>query len=178
MSRFSTDFSEEKRRLCDALNAAREKFAPTAEAARTWRRLAARAGEAVAALDLAGRARLIPAYGQDARKLQAALKACVKGEAVATPTLTQRRRSARLPVRIPCQATAAGQTVAGEIDNVSRQGLGLACKLALAVGSRVAVDLRDGRRLEATVASAGANRFGLSLTTPLTNDDPLFCARR
>jgi len=151
-----------------------------------WRRLAASASEALAAVDSLTRSRLSAVYGEDATTLRKFLKEAADGDirrvdaagTIQAPLLRQKRNNPRVAVRWPCKIVLPGGSHSARIADVSRDGLGIECSSALADQQAVRVALEDGRQLEATVVRRQGNHFGLSLRTRLSSKDPLFNPRR
>jgi hypothetical protein len=75
-----------------------------------------------------------------------------------------------------CKIELPDLVVPAEIENVSREGLGVVCAHESRVNDSLRVRLSDGRRLNAKVMRALPGRLGLRLDSPLSTDDPLFSA--
>jgi hypothetical protein len=67
-----------------------------------------------------------------------------------------------------------GGQAQAEIEDASRNGLGLICGLPACEGETAVVELADGRRLTAVVARRSGDHVGLKLSTALSSNDPLF----
>jgi hypothetical protein len=128
------------------------------------------------------RRRLPAAYDEDGRALIAFLGEAAKGDTrrvgrageIELPRLRQRRSSPRAAVRHACALLLPEGRVAAEIEDVSRNGLGLRCQERLRVGQEVVVELESGRKLTGVVARANGEQAGLKLSGPLPSNDPLF----
>jgi len=153
---------------------------------RTWRRLAGAASEALGTVDALTRSKLDNLYVEDAVTLRQLLKEAADGDirrvdatgTIRLPPLRQRHQNPRAAVRQTCTIVTTDGSHAARITDVSRDGLGIVSSYASADRQALAVVLDDGRRLEATVARRQGDHIGLSLSAPLSSDDPLFSPRR
>ena len=91
------------------------------------------------------------------------------------PALQQRRQAPRALVRRSCKLIVAGAEFEAEVTDVSRDGLGIACRAAVGAQQEVEVVV-GGRRLPAIVMRRNGERIGLRLKQPLAVTDPLFAA--
>jgi hypothetical protein len=153
-----------------------------ARAAEGWRRLCRETVGALEAIAPAAKQRLPSPYDEDCRTLVAFLVEAAEGKLrrvgafgeITLPQLRQRRRSPRAAVRRSCALLLPDGRVSAEIEDASRNGLGILCRRPLHEGQQMTVELADGRRLSAVVARRNGDQTGLRLLTPLAADDPLF----
>jgi PilZ domain len=147
------------------------------------RRLSVAAAAALGDIEPLVRARLDATYLNDSRVIRAFLARAARGDlsdvdgagAVTPPALQQRRQAPRAPVRKRCKLAVAGVEFDAEIADVSRDGLGIACRAAVGAQQEVEVVL-GGRRLPAIVMRRNGERIGVRLKRPLAVTDPLFAA--
>jgi hypothetical protein len=145
------------------------------------RRVVLAASDALREVEPFARARLHPNYVHDSNVIREFLGRAARGElsdvdpkgVVNPPALSQRRQSPRVSVNKPCRIACDGEEFDAVLVDISRDGLGLLCRTPLAEKQAVEA-LVDGRRLAAVVARRNGERLGLSLTKPLTFNDPLY----
>lgn len=124
-----------------------------------WRRIAVSARDCLRLLQEPTARRLDGVFAQDAKVLQAFLQEAADGGhtrfdalgAFQPPALRQRRQSARLDLKLPCEIVYGGGVAGGEIMNISATGMGLRCQAGIAAGQEIGVRLPDGRTLAAKV---------------------------
>jgi hypothetical protein len=153
-----------------------------AHSAEQWRRLCAAFGAALEAQAAETRRRLPAPYGEDGQALIAFLREAAAGDVrrvsrfgeIKLPQLRQRRSAPRAAVRHACTLITPGGKAAAEIEDVSRNGLGLRCRQSLRVGEEVVIEVAGGRRLTGIVARVGGEVAGIRLGTTLPANDPLF----
>jgi hypothetical protein len=153
-----------------------------AQAAERWRRVSREAIGVLEAVKAETSRRLSVLYAEDRRVLVAFLEEAARGDTrrvsafgeLTAPSLRQRRRSPRISSRVSCRFILPGGQAQAEIEDVSRNGLGLICSLPAREGEAAVVELADGRRLTGVVARRGGDHVGLKLTTALSGNDPLF----
>jgi hypothetical protein len=97
---------------------------------------------------------------------------------IALPSLEQRRRTPRLPLRVPCKLQLPDRAVSAELVDISREGFGVQCIRAWTERQSLTIVFEDGRRMRAVVVRASRDRAGLRLETPLAANDPLFVRAR
>jgi hypothetical protein len=156
--------------------------AATLRSAEQWRRLGAEFKSALEGVMSETRRRLPAPYDDDGRALIAFLGDAAKGDTrrvsrtgeIELPRLRQRRSSPRAAVRHACALLLPGGRVAAEIEDVSRNGLGLRCGQTLREGQEVVVELESGRKLTGVVVRVKGEQAGLKLSAPLPGNDPLF----
>jgi len=156
--------------------------AATSRSAEQWRRLSAEFKSALEAVMSETRRRLPAPYDADGRGLIAFLGEAANGDTrrvgrsgeIELPRLRQRRSSPRIAVRHVCALLLPGGRVAAEIEDVSRNGLGLRCQQKLSEGQEVVVELEGGRKLTGVVARVQGEQAGMRLSAPLPSNDPLF----
>jgi len=149
--------------------------------ATAWRRLAGEMGVALAMVARSFPGRLNSVFIDDVGTLSDFLKRAAQGDASAVdaagvidlPVLKQRRQKPRIAVNLPCTLTTESGSTPAKLENISRHGLGLVSAASLAVHQRVTVTMPDDRRLAAVVARGKAPRYGLKLSEPLAEHDPL-----
>ena len=152
------------------------------EVSEAWREIAREAKAVVLLIEPEVKARLSETYVRDSATLVALLFDAGNGATRAVSpsgeltfrVLSQRRRAPRVMVSYRCKLELPNHVIPAQIDDVSREGLGVTCAHALHVNDCLCVRLSDGRRLKAKVARALPGRLGLRLASPLLNDDPLF----
>jgi hypothetical protein len=153
-----------------------------AQAAERWRRVSREAVEVLKAINAVMSRRLPPRYAEDERALVAFLEEAARGDTrgvsvfgeLTAPRLRQRRRTPRISSRVSCRLILPGGQTRAEIEDVSRNGIGLICTAPAREGEAAVVELPDGRRLTAVVARRNDDHVGLKLSTALSSNDPLF----
>jgi hypothetical protein len=181
--------------LCGDLADAQKRLAPLAQAsamgrhqreqalaqATAWRRLAGEMTSVLAMVAGSVTGRLNPVYAEDVASLRDFLKRASDGDASAVdaagaihlPALKQQRRKPRIVVNLPCTVTTAAGSTPAKLEDVSRHGFGLFCTAPLTLRQSVTITLTDGRRIAAVVARGKAPRYGLAISKPLAERDPL-----
>ena len=152
-----------------------------AQAAERWRRVSREAVEVLKAVNGAMSRRLPALYAEDERAMVAFLEEAAKGDTrrvsvfgeLTAPALRQRRRTPRISSRVSCRLILPGGQAWAEIEDVSRNGLGLMCSVPAREGEAAVVELADGRRLTAVIARRNGDHVGLTLSTALSSSDPL-----
>ena len=192
---FEREAAQKLAGVCDALCEAQRRLAPlskgpemgrvqrdqTVAEATAWRRLASEMSAALAMVARSFPGRLNSVFTDDAGTLSEFLKRAAQGDASAVdaagvihlPVLKQRRQKPRIAVNLPCTLTTEAGSTPAKLENVSRHGLGLVSAAPLAVHQSVTVTMPDNRRLAAVVARGKPPRYGLKLSEPLAERDPL-----
>lgn len=150
--------------------------------AEQWRRLCAEFGAVLEALAAETQRRLPAPYGEDSQNLAGFVGEAARGDVrrvsrfgeIELPRLRQRRSAPRAAVRHACALITPGGRIAAEIEDISRNGLGLRCRQPPREGQEVTVELTGGRRLTGVIARVSGQQAGLRLSTPLATNDPLF----
>lgn len=150
-----------------------------------WRRAAGDTAKALEAFDEAARGSLNAVYLEDSRAVRQALQKAANGDEglidrsgrLVLPQLQQRRQSPRLAVERAGTLHLPTGAVAVKIADMSRQGLGMDCGQPLAAQQQVMITLDNGTTVEGIVASARGTFYGVSLHTPLSEQDILSSAR-
>lgn len=146
-----------------------------------WRKLTKDTFDAIHALEPEARWRMNGLYSQNTLILGKFLKEAVDGRhscvdslgEVALPVLPQRRRAPRFALLEHCKVETRGITVPAFAHDISKNGIGIACKHALALKETVIIELSSGRRFKAVVVWGKDGRVGLHFDKPLANNDPL-----
>ena len=153
-----------------------------ARSAEQWRGLSGEFGALLGALAAEVRRRLSAAYNEDSQALIAFLREAAAGDVrrvsrfgeIELPRLRQRRSAPRTEVRHACALIIPAGRFAAEIEDVSRNGLGLRCRQSLRVGDDVVIEVAGGRRLSGVVARSHGQQAGVRLNAPLGAVDSLF----
>jgi hypothetical protein len=149
-----------------------------------WRQIAEEAKSVIVQIAPEVKRRLAENYVRDSAMLVALLFDASNGNTsrvspsgeLTFPELSQRRSAPRVKVSHRCKLELPHTVVSAQIDDVSREGLGVACAHVLNVNDSLSVRLSDGRRLKAKVARVLPGRLGLRLDSALPADDPLYSA--
>jgi hypothetical protein len=152
------------------------------EASDVWREIAREAKAIILLIEPDVKARLSETYARDSALLvgllfdasNGATRAVSPSGELTFPELGQRRRAPRAMVSHRCKLELPNHVIPAQIEDVSREGLGIACTHALHINDCLCVRLSDGRRLKAKVARVLPGGLGLRLALPLLNEDPLF----
>jgi len=106
-----------------------------AQAAERWRRVSREAVEVLKAVNGARSRRLAALYAEDERAMVAFLEESAKGDTrrvsvfgeLTAPALRHRRRTPRISSRVSCRLILPRGQARAEIEDVSRNGIGLIC---------------------------------------------------
>jgi hypothetical protein len=150
-----------------------------------WRELSRLAIAALKLIDPDSRQRLNLLYVENGRILVQFLQEAVDGSTrrvnawgeIKLPELAQRRQAPRLESRQNCRVIVDGRAVPAQLQDISRQGLGVQCNHEFKDNQILIVEFQDGRRLKGSVVWRKDNRFGLQLNQSLEASDPLLTRR-
>jgi hypothetical protein len=149
-----------------------------------WARIAEEASVAIHLIEAQVKTRLNRLYSDDAETLRRYLKRAANGDASEVddsgvahpPKLKQRRQSPRVSVNRACTLVLPSGSIPARLIDVSLEGMQVSCDQPLTKGQKLVVETDDGERRNATVVRAHGTKFGLSLSLPLSRNNPLFKA--
>ncbi len=182
------NLSDAKRMAMPVLRDAGAFTAPTIslsklqQIAAVWRKLAEECEAAVQALEPEARWRLSGLYTENSfilgkllREATSGLYACVNsaGE-VAIPVLPQRRKTQRYVLLQPCMVRGQNGGAVAVARDISKNGMGLSCEQDFQLKERVAIELRDGRKMRGIVVWTRNKQINVQFDEQLATGDPLF----
>lgn len=111
------------------------------------------------------------------KKAAAGFSPCIESDgSFSLPGWAERRKERRRRLALPIQIGVGIKVFPATLENLSSSGMQIATGFLLPTGSRVAVQLDNGRRLDASVRWSDGTKIGVVLATPLDSNDPLWSA--